>query len=104
MPTIENCDELQAGMELDMLIAKEVMGCELEHMTKEFYPSTNITAAWKVVEHLRMRGFFQFQVWNYLYVWHASFANADFGLTDLEVEAPTAPLAICRAAIRARRS
>ena len=99
MTATENCDELKAGDELDKLVACVVLG-----YGKIGPYSTDIAAAWKVVEHLRMRGFFQFQVWNYLYVWHASFANADFSFADLEVDAPTAPLAICRAALKARRS
>jgi hypothetical protein len=46
--------ELQAGPELDALVAEKVMGW---NRGESFRPSTDIAAAWEVVEHMKRTGF-----------------------------------------------
>jgi hypothetical protein len=98
------------GRELDALVAEKVMGISrrsLELIPEELKPySTDIGAAWDVVEHVRMK----------LEFYHFSFHTGD----EFEVEfsrldgrflqgedtiamgrAKTAPLAICLAALKA---
>jgi hypothetical protein len=130
--------ELVAGRELDALVAERVMGWQVD-TDKEGYwcndagwtgwlvpeseadaryeqdrcwrPSTDITAAWQVVEHIKERegcGFFV--AWNKPEYgrpahWSAGFIEAgndghghDY---TAEVEADTAQLAICKAALAA---
>lgn len=93
-------DSLPAGRELDALIHDKVMGLEwcIEHPELQPY-STDISAAWEVVEKLNHHGFL------------LSFLNTrspgnrylvefrDKG--DYVAAADTAPLAICRAALKA---
>jgi len=116
-----NIDELEAGRELDALVAEKVMKCKTA--TKEWngvlhpfcccdgsdheqrctyvpgmlaYYSTDIAAAWEVVE--RFDNFSLSRAWSMngqkvgVACWLAG------GFVDL---AATAPLAICRAALKA---
>src|SRR4051812_17548037 len=111
-------DELPAGRKLDALIAAKVMGWDVRgpddgpwvalaengrHATHEtFRPSTDIAAAWEVVEHFAN------------YKWLAQSASGRWGTgpmmwecafaspASFQVVAETAPLAICRAALRAK--
>ena len=103
---------MRAGRELDALVAEKVMGLAAPY-------STDIAAAWLVVEHMHARldpaaqGAHQLLtlmcVGHYRDCWAASF---DFELTDdwheadrigaypFAARAETAPLAICLAALR----
>jgi hypothetical protein len=116
--------ELPAGRELDALIAEKVMGWRFMHDGlgnmrwyqdtvaidgygpnhwggyRDFSPSTDIAAAWEIVKKMRARGIPLRLVlvcapgdpeW-----WYASFEANGW-----QVESNTAPLAICRAALRA---
>ncbi len=96
-------DHLQAGRELDVLVGHKLMG--LRNEPKERIPnfSTDMTAAWQVLER-----------------WSLSIGptsaplhgdeNTEWGCTDnvidcedrgdLLTKAPTAPLAICRMALK----
>lgn len=116
-------DSLEAGPELDILIAEKVMGWRLgePHYVYEkdmhggsteqswegpglprkdgtkplnfgFNPSTSISAAWEVVEKLYPQQGFAL-VWYGLRFWEATFALG-------AAEAATAPVAICRAAMK----
>lgn len=106
--------ELVAGRELDALVAEKVMGwTRCDHRDLEdglwwcrgdgahiwpadWTPSTDIAAAWQVVERLVALTNWEVQVFakrHARYVVHAS----PFVVT----EADTAPLAICRAALAA---
>jgi len=117
-------DQLQAGFELDELIAEEVMGwicdergawvvpTEIDgcgHMPNSGYcidgwecdrfsPSEEIHHAWEIVEKMLSKGY-DFELYGYastkLYDCHFS----GIGL----VSAETMPLAICNAAIQAVR-
>jgi hypothetical protein len=121
--------ELTAGRELDVLIAEKVMGlvpCKAECHTRERSPlpgpchaqpdspdqggetkeySTDIAAAWTVVEKLR-EGKYEFTLFNDSdktgEIWRVYFGPTDSLLEDAllpAVDADTAPLAICRAAL-----
>lgn len=124
-----NIDELEAGPELDALVAEKVMGwkwnirngvCYAEHDTfnapdcwPAFSPSTDIAAAWEVMEKLvsmdfdvdvamsskvandySKRCYCHFQAGDDNAPWKENFKLA-------QAWALTAPLAICRAALKA---
>ena len=100
-----NYDELEAGYELDALVAEKVMGLVKGSfgwinsdtaipIALPLY-STDIAAAWEVVE--------RFKDWDWKLYSHGegeSFVIYKDG-THYEATAPTAPLAICRAALKA---
>jgi hypothetical protein len=108
--------ELEAGRELDALIAERVLGYPgaaiggwdnprtlpdgriLPNLTPRPY-STEIRWAWVVVEKLRDLGFsLRWRAHNCR--WYAYFV---WGADDAaDADADTAPLAICRAALKAR--
>jgi hypothetical protein len=112
---------LDAGRDLDAEVAEKVMGWTLEIQDDrndaysqtwrtgpniltdslfvyEFEPSIDIAAAWQVVEYMQGRELTDFSVsWdvrNDSWCWVARFART-------EATGPTAPLAICRAALAA---
>lgn len=104
-----NIDELQAGRELDALIAEKVMEwtqCGFDEIGQEWtgipeggqpgyhsvIPSytTNIAAAWQVVEKLGMQCGFSIH------------EKEPFAMHNgISLVAETVPLAICRAALKA---
>lgn len=99
---------MKAGRELDGLIAEKVMGLKVYgqfHETNRgvriHVPrySTNIEDAWLVVEKLKDKvdiGFFNDSLGN----WNCKILDkSDWSLTEIEAE--TAPLAICLAALKA---
>lgn len=88
----------KAGPELDARVAREVMNWEI---AGPWSPSTDIAAAWEVVEKI---GLFSDEAYDGIgfTLWHD--ANGWFvGTPDFRtgVQAPTAPLAICLAALEA---
>ena len=109
--THDEIDKLEAGPETDALVA-EAMGWKLETSKEyptmrhwmpsgygegEWVPSTYIPFAWRVVEKLRG---------SYLVVIRQCAKSywCDLGINEAEewqAEAPTAPLAICRAFLKA---
>jgi len=119
-------DKLEAGPELDALVAARVMGLTVvrdpvsergvsigEAGPKGFdlkKYSTEIAAAWEVLEKLRCmlsKGKFG---WVHVCAgpkndgWEVQFVQAKFmepGEIDFFLQAETAPLAICRAALKA---
>jgi hypothetical protein len=119
--------ELEAGRELDALVAERVMGWVLtlsprsiaEADDEEWWsmpsglvrhvdywrPSTDIAAAWEVVEKLRDLGFFldiSVAVDRFDVDMRADRMPSDWWLREGPLaEATTAPLAICRAALQA---
>lgn len=120
-----NIDEMQAGREMDALVAERVMGWDRDVMgclgapkgAKEYdtqchswigawdengnpnflpHYSTDIAAAWQVVEWMKD--------WNFTLDWLGSDWQAMFQTEDdgeFFVNADTALLAICRAALKA---
>ena len=121
-----NANEMQAGLELDAMIAVEVMkwyetfpkgACP--HI-KHWYAttpcphnahddawrgclppfSTDIAAAWKVLEKLKSVGL-QIDVGTHYSGWACGIDNST---TRLWSSAPTAPIAICCAALAAARA
>jgi hypothetical protein len=104
--------QMEAGREMDALVAELVMGwekrvfgdgvdywhlpggaiCELDAP----HYSTDIAAAWQVVEKLPFSVYVEVR-------WDGKNAEAwfDSGSQTWEASAPTAPLAICRAALLA---
>lgn len=112
MLTRESIIAMEPGRELDALVAEKVMGWnvfphkpdfQIEYKDEqgfqyvfrldEFEPSTDISAAWEVVE--KMGPFTQLTSESYhnKVIWHGSFSVVD------SAEADTAPLVICRAAL-----
>lgn len=114
--TITLTTEISAGRELDALIAEKVMGWVktlrlpnahdtwddpaglCKSWVEMFTPSTDISAAWQVVEKLRLS---QFDVHlctaTVFGDWKCGFWKGSAGT----VSASTAPLAICLASLRA---
>lgn len=114
---------MKAGKLIDSLIAEDVMGWHLgdswggadwhtrDHEFAEsvfrFRPSTEITAAWIVVEKLksiekrtsRNRPISVIEVGGYSsseFIWQCRLKDL---INEIRVEAPTAPEAICKAAL-----
>jgi len=119
-----NIDDMPAGREMDAIIAEKVMGAKIqwidlsppfgrgrnlfygegepnENQPIERY-STEISAAWGIVEKMREHNSFgprSFWLWSSLgslVTWHADFYDEP----TQGSEANTAPLAICRAALK----
>jgi len=109
-----NYDKMPAGPKMDALVAEQVMGCryiadycrwELPSGRWSTEPpsySTDIAAAWEVVEHISPD----------LAISVARLPDMDYSVLiyghtretvgfSVEVYADTAPLAICRAALKA---
>jgi len=87
-------DEMEAGRELDALVAEKVMGWEYEARSL-FRPSQDIAAAWEVVEKLKM-------CCGYSHGRGDPFAMLECEkFSTLVVCADTVSLAICRAALKA---
>ena len=114
--------KMEAGPELDALVAEHVMGWEWRNLscgwlgvgTNEFIPSetwapsTDMAAAWMVLEVLRNM-FFSTKIimWDHtesVVIICRPRQGHDECLPDLEVEARTLPLAICRATLFAKWS
>ena len=99
---------MEAGRELDALVAEKVMGAKVVFVENVPYYSTDIAAAWEVVNHLLCHGwdekyFFRLHYDN-VDLWDASFykeSSSDGGGPDVWGTADTAPLAICLAALKA---
>jgi hypothetical protein len=115
--TAEQIDAMPAGREMDALVAERVMGwvrhpdsmyrhwcerqpdgtlrfldqCEPLHTVRPWHPSTDIAAAWEVVEKLVSE--------QGLHLWWHNVWLVDFALSGAQ-RAETAPLAICRAALK----
>jgi hypothetical protein len=91
--------DLPAGRALDAEIAEKVMGYDISFSPLPHY-STDIAAAWLVVEQMREMGYWpkvSYLVdWDTVAKWHVDFLvspNTAYQTAD------TAPLAICRAAL-----
>lgn len=110
---IEEIDKMPAGREMDAAIAEKVMGfrvmrdeqhghilcndpdqIEIGGHVKPY--STDIGSAWKVVEKMKPFRLWLIDLEDY---WQASSLNPDDG-NGLKANAETAPLAICRAALK----
>lgn len=95
---------MEAGRDLDRLIAEKVMGVEMGTLrpnqfsmsaTSEPKPySTDIAAAWEVLEKLSKNEVFTITNMNYA-------GDVFCSIGDGEAQAPTAPHAICLAALAA---
>jgi hypothetical protein len=111
--TREEILSMEAGRELDALVAVEVMGWhndhevpyydwvqesnEVIHISKRWSPSSDIGAAWEVVEKMIANGW-----WNTDIGFGSGIVvSFDDGSTTHQAKADTAPLAICRAALLA---
>jgi len=110
-------NELEAGRELDALVAEKVMGWKKlndtglswrspdEGFSNLPYFSTDISAAWQVVEKMRETRWIE--VHSTIDGEWAAFYTP-IGTTDMNqaiheyAKASTAPLAICRAALKAK--
>lgn len=88
---------MKAGRELDALVAEKIFGwskSDLEINEDISHFSTDIAAAWEVVERLRSRGY-RFEVRSQPQGFWVYFGE------EMSAEAPTAPHAICLAALKA---
>ena len=112
-----NINEMEAGRELDMLVAEKVMGyqcvCDDEprdcpiHARDDYDTllaySTDIDNAWDVVTQMRASFFLERRLTRGMF-WHAVFDDCGDGTWQDEVrvhaEGATAPLTICRAALK----
>lgn len=114
--TREAVEKMAPGREMDCLVAERVMGWRVQYSpyrfpdgeyedAGDFQPSTDIAAAWEVVE--KMRGTVCAPGAPYAGgeyhnneddgpMWDAEFPCADY---SVNARALTAPLAICRAAL-----
>ena len=108
---------MAAGPEFDALVATEVMGwlkwspevgCREgwyeengeAHFVNKWRPSINIAPAWEVWEKLTgHRDWWQTAIHRCDGHWRASGYKHGSSVRDLAADAPTAPLAICRAAL-----
>lgn len=95
---------LEAGRDLDRMVMAGVMGLTMSMVgTSEMVPhySTDIADAWQVVEAMRERGWHPeirwISDWDCKAKWWVNFG----GHRLYDATADTAPLAICRAALRA---
>jgi len=125
--TREEILALEAGRELDALVAKKVMGWHLVRWADEtdggrvwkgdageyrapysvdpnpkwrWSPSTDIAAAWEVVDALMDNGIGLPQIFHDGQLWVASVSDCTRKKSNM-ASALTAPLAICRAALLA---
>jgi hypothetical protein len=119
MLTYDEIDNLSVGAEIDRLIAKKVMGqertasCPLGDPTCDGkyepqvghwpclpYYSTDIAAAWQVVEHLRTQNWYLLRLTNgdnnYACYFGRGIVQGPYGYAVGD----TAPLAICKAALK----
>ena len=113
---------MEAGEELDALMAEKVMGwergksigkdvwCKGRNVICYFHawkPSTSILSAWEVVQKLAVEPFAwhieSLNLTNGRVVWWACYwGDGKAGeILDYSADAPTAPLAICRTALLA---
>jgi len=109
--THDEIDKMEAGRKLDALVAEKVMGlsgpfdvCDCgwpgNHIGKTLIPpySTSISAAWEVVEKLKADGT-TIDIQSRTPGW--TVIVDELYDSGVEVRAPTAPVAICFAAIKA---
>jgi hypothetical protein len=107
--TMTDINRMQAGREMDALVAEKVMGCNhvIRHLTgwvcaddHQAVPkySVDIAAAWEVVGKLQKQGMAMSLVFG-VYTWECKFGDASdvFG----QAKHSDVPLAICRAALKA---
>ena len=114
-----NIDTLSAGREMDALVAEKVMGWSPLNRTEHhlswnvpegirtweetsygsFKPSTSIAAAWEVVEKLRKEEI-PIEITSGFFGPYSCRIASNHGWLAM-VQADTAPLAICRAALKA---
>jgi len=110
--TREEILKLEAGPQLDRIIAERVMGWEYDLLrdawfkdgegeiwAENWHPSTDIKAAWKVVENRRQWGW----TWKMTGItghWHVALYDEDFNFLA-EARAAEVTVAICRAALLA---
>ena len=97
-----NIDEMPAGTEMDRCVAEKVMGWDPSEWhqgqdCRRWKPSNDIAHAWEVVEKIRDR---------YAVSLHAGILPSGFTpyaamVKGIKSYADTAPLAICRAVLKA---
>ena len=99
-------DEMPAGRELDALVAEKVMGWDHYPSKHEIVPaySTDIAAAWEVVEKMRSDDWWAQIAQDNTDIWDAKLWRGEpdrwFPTMETYGNAPTAPLAICRATLK----
>jgi len=98
---------MPAGQDMDLLVAEEVLKLSTDEWNNRFFFSTgnktkfstDISAAWEVVEKLLDDEEYDFAIRSSVRGWHVTIeAKYD----DYVANAETIPLAICRAALLAR--
>lgn len=98
---------MKAGRELDRLVGEKVMNYDYDKFMREvgehihFYPSTNIADAWLVVEKLKNDiHWFGIDMFKDGYRCIFRVRNKPIDEDWVESFAPSAPLAICLAALK----
>lgn len=103
---------MNAGRDLDALVAEKVMGVTKQQFTAMFRPSTDIQCAWLVVEKLKLSVMWTGKKWGAGEAWDIYFHREDDPEEDDAVydgsikhwaTSDTAPHAICLAALKAVR-
>ena len=97
--TDEEIDKMEAGREMDALIHKHVFGFKASSTSPWRY-STDIHSAWMVVDRLISDYYLSLHFGEDGFYCHFD----DFETGKHHGEAPTAPLAICRAALKCCRN
>lgn len=111
-------EEMKAGRELDALVIK-ALGFKKNQSSfeqyepstwdlngkywgrSEFCPSTDIAAAWEVVDKIKQAEKYIFHLDYYNGEWTCGFEELNSDMLVGEAEGETAPLAICMAALKA---
>lgn len=120
-----NIDEMEAGREMDAMVAEKVMGWErgavcwmipnntpgerIGPLIDEWQPSTDIAAAWEAVEKCLLLGyglnirkaFYDEEEDRWYIAVTINLKNKSSSVARFTVFDETAPLAICRAALKA---
>ena len=114
-----NIDTMPAGREMDALVAEKVMGLRIDRCLSLSEPyvweshhgpqkipnySTSIAPAWGVREMVSALGLGEMLIYRRFdgtWVAYQATGCADYDFGDWSVIADTAPLAICRAALKA---
>lgn len=99
--TDDEIDAMPAGENMDVEIERRVFGTERGFSMVPMPYSTEWAAAGLLVEHLRQRGVYT-SLYSSQHAYQAIVSEARTGFY-VPVDAHTAPLAICRAALKAVR-
>jgi hypothetical protein len=99
-------NDLMPGHELDIMVAR-IPALDVRYLPSDFAPSKDIAHAWRLAEQFRLMVFPRGKGWACARTYASGGEGPSCGehwiddSLDVYAEAPTAPLAICRAALLA---